>query len=55
MKQTVDCHDENSRFMAWLQNQYTQSDYVFSMDFAEYYSRYGAYMAERWGKEHGIK
>lgn len=55
MAKTIDCHDENNRFIAWLQNQYMKSDYVYSMDFAEYYSRYGAYMAERWGKEHGIK
>lgn len=44
MKRTIDCHDENDRFMAYCQNRYMRSAYTESMDFGEYFWRYGKYL-----------
>jgi len=43
----TDCHKMNECFLFWLENEYMKSSYTESMDFAEYYWRYGAYMLKK--------
>jgi hypothetical protein len=49
----TDCHALNDRFISWLQNEYMKSSYTESMDFSEYYWRYGNFLLTKWEAENG--